>query len=78
MKLTFTEDLEAKFSRIQVFDDTGQEVDKKNIHLDPKNPRRLIVSLPVALGAGVYKVVWRAVSVDTHVTNGDFTFRVEP
>ena len=28
------------------------------------------------LGAGTYKVVWRVVSVDTHVTNGNFTFRI--
>lgn len=76
--LTFTEDLEAKFSRVQVFDAAGREVDRKNVHLDPKNPRRLIVSMTAVPGAGAYKVVWRAVSVDTHVTNGDFTFRVEP
>jgi len=76
--VSFTEGLEAKYSRLQVFDASGKEVDRKDVHLDPKNPKRLVVSLPVALGAGTYKVVWRAVSVDTHVTNGDFTFRVEP
>jgi methionine-rich copper-binding protein CopC len=29
-----------------------------------------------SLGAGTYKVVWLVVSVDTHVTNGNFTFRI--
>ena len=77
--LLFTESVEAGFSSIKVFDAAGKEVDKKDIHLDPKNPRRLSVSLPASLlGAGTYKVVWRAVSVDTHITQGDFTFRVEP
>ncbi len=76
--LLFTESVEAGFSSIKVFDAAGKEVDKKDVHLDPKNPRRLSVSLPASLGAGTYKVVWRAVSVDTHVTQGDFTFRVEP
>jgi len=27
---------------------------------------------------GVYRVHWRVVSVDTHVTQGDFSFRVTP
>ena len=30
------------------------------------------------LAAGTYKVVWRVVSVDTHVTNGDFRFTMAP
>jgi methionine-rich copper-binding protein CopC len=25
---------------------------------------------------GTYRVTWRVLSVDTHVTEGDFTFRV--
>ena len=56
----------------------GQQVDKKDVHGDPKKPRELIVSLPASLGAGAYKVIWRAVAADTHVTNGEFTFRVAP
>lgn len=76
--LAFTEKLEASFSRVQVFDASGKEVDKKDVRADPRNPRRLGVSLPAALGAGEYKVVWRAVAEDTHVTQGDFTFRVQP
>ena len=78
VRLWFTESLEAGFSRLQVFDTTGKEVDKKDARVDPKNPHEMSVSLPAGLGAGTYKVVWRAVSVDTHVTQGDFTFRVEP
>lgn len=78
VSLSFTEALEAKFSRVQVFDASGKEVDRKDSHADPKDAKRLLVSLAAGLGAGAYKVVWRAVSVDTHVTSGDFTFRVEP
>jgi methionine-rich copper-binding protein CopC len=36
-----------------------------------------MVSLP-ALKAGKYKVVWRVVSVDTHVTSGTFGFEIVP
>ena len=30
------------------------------------------------LTLGKYRVVWRALSVDTHVSEGDFTFEVKP
>lgn len=78
VRLWFTESVEAGFSRLQVFDATGKEVSGKDARVDPKNPRELSVRLSGVLSAGTYKVVWRAVSVDTHVTQGDFTFRVEP
>jgi methionine-rich copper-binding protein CopC len=76
--LWFTEGLEAGFSNVKVFAAVGQEVDKKDVHIDPKNPKHMSVSLPKSLGADTYKVVWHAVSVDTHVTDGSFTFSVKP
>jgi methionine-rich copper-binding protein CopC len=77
VRIWFTEAIEPRFSSIQVFDATGKQVDKKDTHLDPSNRSLLQVSLP-RLGPGNYKVVWRIVSVDTHRTNGDFTFQVLP
>jgi hypothetical protein len=50
-------------------------VDKRDLHLDRSNHALLCVSLPT-LQAGRYKVVWRVVSVDTHVTSGNFTFQI--
>jgi methionine-rich copper-binding protein CopC len=78
VNLWFTEGLEAGFSHVKVYDASGKEVDKKDVHFDAKNPRHLSVSLPKSLAAGTYKVVWHAVSVDTHVTDGDFNFTVKP
>jgi hypothetical protein len=75
VQIRFTENIEPAFSSIQVFDASGKEVDKRDVHLDRSDHAMLHVSLP-QLGAGTYKVVWRVVSVDTHVTNGNFTFRV--
>jgi methionine-rich copper-binding protein CopC len=75
LRIRFTENIEPAFSSIQVFDASGKEVDKHDVHLDRSDRALLHVSLP-RLGAGIYKVVWRVVSVDTHVTNGNFTFRV--
>ena len=75
VRIRFTENIEPAFSSIQVFDASGKEVDKRDVHLDRSDRALVHVSLP-RLGAGIYKVVWRVVSVDTHVTNGSFTFRV--
>ena len=75
VRIWFTEAIEPAFSSIQVFDAAGKEVDKKDMHLDPSNRSLLQISLQ-PLGLGTYKVVWRVVSVDTHVTKGDFTFQV--
>jgi copper resistance protein C len=75
VRIWFTENVEPAFSTIQVFNADGKEVDKRDVHVDRSNQSLLHVSLP-RLGAGTYKVVWRVVSVDTHVTNGNFTFRI--
>jgi len=75
VRIRFTENVEPAFSSIKVFDASGKEVDKRDVHLDRSDRALLHVSLP-RLPAGIYKVVWRVVSVDTHVTNGNFTFRV--
>jgi hypothetical protein len=77
VKAWFTQKLVIAFTQIQVFDAAGKEVDKRDKRLDPSNQAELIVSLP-RLKPGKYKVVWRAVSVDTHVTHGDFPFEVSP
>jgi methionine-rich copper-binding protein CopC len=75
VRIWFTENIEPAFSTIQVFDASSKEVDKRDVHLDGSNHALLQLSLP-PLKAGTYKVVWRVVSVDTHVTNGSFAFRI--
>jgi copper resistance protein C len=77
VKVWFTQKLVAAFSDLQVLDETGKEVDKHDKKLDKSDAALLIVSVP-PLKPGKYKVVWKAVSVDTHVTHGDFTFEVAP
>jgi copper resistance protein C len=75
VRIRFTENIEPAVSSIRVFDASGKEVDKHDLQLDRSDHALLHVSLP-QLAAGIYKVVWRVVSVDTHVTNGSFAFRV--
>jgi copper resistance protein C len=75
IKIWFTEKLESALCKLQVFDESGKEIDKRDQAVDSSNGALLRVSLP-PLNPGKYKVVWRAVSVDTHVTTGDFRFEV--
>jgi methionine-rich copper-binding protein CopC len=77
VQIRFTENIEPAVSSIQVFDPSGKEVDKRDLHLDRSDHALLHISLP-QLGVRTYKVVWRVVSVDTHVTKGSFTFRIVP
>lgn len=74
VRVWFTEPIEPASSSIKVFDATGKQIDKKDVHADTKNKAVLQVSLP-SLTPGTYKVIWRVVSVDSHATNGDFTFQ---
>jgi methionine-rich copper-binding protein CopC len=77
VRLWFTEHLEPAFSSVRVLDASGREIDAGDSHVDDADAAILAVSLP-SLPPGTYRVVWRVVSVDTHVTEGDFTFDVKP
>ena len=73
--LWFTQDLEPAFSRMKVLDANGYEVDAKDGAVDGKDRTEMHATLP-ALAPGKYRVKWRVLSADTHVTTGDFTFEV--
>jgi methionine-rich copper-binding protein CopC len=75
--LRFTEALEVAFSTLQVTGPGGERVDAGDMHVDGSGKTVLHASLK-PLTPGVYMVAWRAVSVDTHVTRGDFKFTVAP
>jgi len=77
VRLWFTGALESAYSRVQVLDEAGQRVDLGDSALDAERRNVLRVSLP-ALPPGRYKVLWRVLAIDSHVTEGDFTFRVIP
>jgi methionine-rich copper-binding protein CopC len=76
VKLYFTERLEAAYSTVRVEDRRGARVDRGDARVDRSNPALLRATL-APLTAGTYTVIWRVLSVDSHVTQGRFTFRVE-
>ena len=75
VRVWFTEALEPAFSTIEVVDQSGVRVDLGPARVDPASSSLLQVRLK-PLGPGTYRVKWRVLSVDTHVTAGDFTFRI--
>jgi copper resistance protein C len=77
VRLRFSQPLEPAFSTVRVLDAGGKQVDREDKRLDPADASVLRVSLP-PLAPGVYRVKWRVLSADTHVTEGDYTFEVAP
>jgi methionine-rich copper-binding protein CopC len=77
VRLWFTQQLEPAFSSVRVVDRSNKRVDRGDAKVDTHDARILQVSVP-ALAPGRYRVVWRVLSVDTHVSEGDFTFDVAP
>jgi len=77
VKLWFTQELEPAFSTVRVLDAAGRQIDRGDKRVGPSDRTLLRVSVP-RLAPGSYRVVWRVLSVDTHVTEGDYTFEVVP
>ena len=78
LRLIFTEAVMAKFSGLEVKDETGRKVAVGVAATSPADSRQLIVPLPSPLTAGHYSVEWHAVSEDTHRVKGRYTFTVAP
>ena len=77
VRIWFTEALEPAFSTIKLADGSGAAVATEKAHVDAQDNKVLVLPLP-ALPAGSYRVMWRVLSVDTHVTEGSFRFQVAP
>jgi copper resistance protein C len=73
----FTQDLEPAFSNVTVTDEVGQRVDLGKAQIPQGTPDELQIGLK-PLTPGTYLVSWHVVSVDTHPTEGTFTFEIKP
>jgi len=72
VSLTFTENLEPAFSTVEVTDGSGARVDTGKAAVSGNT-----MQVGLKAGApGTYHVKWHVVSVDTHTTQGSFTFHV--
>ena len=74
MRLTFSEGVEATFTKVTVTKDGAAIAIKPLTTEDDK--KTLIITPAAPLTAGEYKVEWHAVSVDTHKSDGAYQFKV--
>ena len=76
ISLSYTEPVEPLFSTVHVTDASGARVDEGKP--TPNDDGRILVVHLKKLPPGVYTVEWHVTSVDTHKTEGKFTFTVKP
>lgn len=82
LRLQFSEGVEEKFTKVSI---TSTAASGKTmvepvpgIATDRTDKKVLIVTPAAPLAAGEYKVEWHAVSVDTHKSEGSYSFSVSP
>ena len=75
IRLWFTESIEPRFSRVQLANASGQRIGAGAAAV--VGGSQLVLRVP-RLAPGTYRVTWSVVSVDTHKTEGSFTFEIRP
>lgn len=77
VQVWFTEDLEMRFSELQVVDKDQKRVDTGSTKSDPTDPRSMIIGLKPNLPDGAYTVIYKNASAeDGHIVKGNFSFLV--
>jgi methionine-rich copper-binding protein CopC len=78
IRATFSEPLLGPFSSLSLTTSKGDAVPLGKAVLADGDPRSLVAATLRPLAPGDYVVHWRAVSVDTHKTAGQYGFRITP
>jgi copper resistance protein C len=76
LRIYFTQAVVTAFSHVHVVSSAGAQIPVSKPVNDPSDQQTIIVRLGRALGPGTYSVSWQVVSVDTHTTQGTFSFTV--
>ena len=76
IRLEFSEGVEPKFTKVTLTGPGGAPPLLGASTVEAGHQNVLIVPIVKSLPPGVYTVHWRAVSVDTHHTQGNFNFTV--
>ena len=77
IRLNFSEGVIAKFSGVELKDESGKPMTTGAATVDPKDKKQLVVPLATPLTAGRYTVYWHVVSEDTHRVTGQYSFKLE-
>lgn len=78
IRITFNEPVIARFSGVEVRDQSGKLIATGKSETDAANKKVLIVPVKEQLPPGAYNVEWHAVSDDTHRVKGSYSFSVAP
>jgi methionine-rich copper-binding protein CopC len=77
IRLFFSEAIEPRFSVIALASAGGRSIETGPAVVDATDHTQLVLAVPL-LTPGRYKVSWHIVSIDTHPTEGNFTFEIKP
>ena len=75
VRLWFTQPLEPQFSGAILRSSTGVELGHGTVN--GADAKQIVIHVH-GLPAGKYHVTWKALSVDTHRTQGSFNFEIKP
>jgi methionine-rich copper-binding protein CopC len=75
LRLMFSEGVEAAFTKVKISKD-GASVAVKSLATEGSDKKTLVVTPAAPLSAGAYTIEWHAVSVDTHKSEGTYSFKV--
>jgi copper resistance protein C len=76
LRISFTQGVVTAFSHVHVVSAAGAQIPVSKPVNVGSDQQTIVVRLGRALGPGTYSVTWQVVSVDTHTTQGTFTFTV--
>ncbi len=76
IRITFSEAVIARFSGIELKDQSGKLIATGKSETDSSDKKSLVVPVKEQLAPGDYKVDWHAVSEDTHRVKGSYFFSV--
>jgi methionine-rich copper-binding protein CopC len=78
IRLYLSEEIEPVFSGIELATKAGERIATGPASVDPNDHSQFFATLTAPLSPEIYRVSWHVVSVDTHRTEGDFSFEVKP
>ncbi len=76
IQLWFNEEIETAYATVTVVDMNDKVVSQATPEKVTDNPKSITLALP-ELGAGAYKVQFRVLSIDGHVVDSNYSFRIK-
>jgi len=76
IQLWFNEEIETAYAAVSVVDVNDKVVSKAAPEKVANDPKSIILALP-KLAAGAYKVQFRVLSIDGHVVDSNYSFRIK-